>query len=140
MRTKVLIIAVALVAVAIPSGIAFAEKFRTRVTAHVTDDQEEIFGVVRSREIACEKGREVRLYGPEFDNQKPKRGAQEFRRLDEDTTNRFGEYRFSRNFIVLKGGYGGFQPGDYFVRAIRKDFPGDVCRRDDSPIVTIFSD
>jgi hypothetical protein len=135
MRKRLLIALAAIVVVAIPA-VAFAEKFNTRITIHADNEQNRIFGVVRSPEIACEKRREVRLYGPEGAR---KRG-QEFRRYAVTLTNRFGEYHFDGGLTQSKGGNGGFiflPPGDYYTRALRKDFPGDVCRRDDSRVVTL---
>ena len=147
MRAKVLI-TFAVVLLALPA-IALAERYSTRITAHVTDGQDSIFGQVRAAIFACEKRREVRLYGPPIENGPAsktvtKRG-QEFHRYGIKLTNRFGDYRFDDIFDsdygnnnFKRGGGGGFFPGgDYFTRALRKDFPGDVCRRDDSPIVSI---
>ena len=103
----------------------------------MSDDQSQIFGVVRSADFACEKRREVRLYGP--DNSPTKGDAKRgdgFRRYDIELTNRFGEYRFGGGFIFKRGA--SFLPdGEYFVRALRKDFPDVVCQRDDSPHVFI---
>jgi hypothetical protein len=146
MRTK-LLITFAAVLLALPA-IALAQRYRTNITAHVTDGQDSIFGEVRSKIFACEKRREVRLYGPPFENgvegKRVTKGGQEFRRYGIKLTNRFGDYRFDSIFDAdyggspLKRGNGGFfLDGDYFTRARRKDFPGDACRRDDSPIVSI---
>ena len=134
MRKRLLITLAAIVVVAIPA-VAVAEKFNTTITAHVNDDQNQIFGVVRSSDFACEKRREVRLYGP--DRGVRKRG-QDFRRYGLVLTNRFGEYHFGGGFATKRGGNSVFlPPGEYFTRALRKDFPGDVCRRDNSPHVFI---
>jgi hypothetical protein len=135
MRKKVLIVIAALVVVALPASIAVGERYKTKITAQANDDQDEIFGVVRSAIFACEKRREVRLYGPEFS---PKRRGDNFVRFDETKTNRFGEYSFEGFSSKQRGGF--LPPGDYFTRALRKDFPGDVCRRADSDTVTIFPD
>ena len=129
MRKKVLVALLALVVVGVPASIAIAEKVTTHITAATNDDQDEIFGVVRAKSFACEKRREVRLYGPRF-FVVGKRG-QQFQRYFETKTNRFGEYRFDIDFGK------GAPPGDYFVRALRKDFPNYVCRTADSPIVSI---
>src|SRR5688572_10119121 len=122
MRAKVLI-TFAAVLLAVPA-IALAERYGTRITAHVTDGQDSIFGEVRAAIFACEKRREVRLYGPPFDNA-PKRvskGGQEFQRYGIKLTNRFGDYRFNGIFDAdypdksKGGGGGGFFPGgDYFT-------------------------
>jgi hypothetical protein len=143
MRARILIIFAALV-LALPA-IALAQRFGTTITIHVTDGQDSIFGEVRSKIFACEKRREVRLYGPSIENGQGKtvtKGGQEFRRHGIKLSNRFGDYRFNGIFDVDYGknkrGLGGFfPPGDYFTRAMRKDFPGQVCRRDDSRVVTI---
>jgi hypothetical protein len=140
---KGFLIGVGLVGLLAIPAIAFAVKFNTNVSAHVNDDEDQIFGVVRSSDFACEKRRDVRLYGPDHSiingNGSAKGNGDSFRRIDEQPTNRFGEYRFGGdNGIFLKGR--GFPPGEYFVRALRKDFPGAVCRRDDSPHVFIEHD
>ena len=143
MRARTLI-TLAVVLLALPA-IALAERYGTRITIHVTDGQDSIFGEVRSAIFACEKRREVRLYGPPFDNRAKTvtKGGQEFERHGIKLTNRFGDYRWDGIFDADYGnkrGNGGFFPeGDYFVRAMRKDFPGEVCRRDDSGVVTILA-
>src|SRR5688500_7031033 len=147
MRTRILI-TFAVVLLAVPA-IALAERYATRITIHVTDGQDSIFGEVRSKIFACEKRREVRLYGPPFENGGAKtvtKGGQEFERYGIKLTNRFGDYRFDGMFDSDYGnkrginGGGFFQGGDYFTRAMRKDFPDEVCRRDDSGVVTIIED
>jgi len=133
---KRILLALAAAAVLSLPAAALATKFNTHVSANTAPDQDRIYGVVQSGDFACEKRREVRLYGPDFSG---KRGAQGFRRYGETKTNRFGEYAFSAFFTITKQGNGGFPQGEYFVRALRKDFPDDVCRRADSNSVFIIN-
>lgn len=144
MRKKLLIMLTATVLVGVPA-VGLAEKFKTRITiqTHEQEYETRIFGVVRSPEIACEKRREVRLFGPDKGIFKGEGDQHEyFRRYALTQTNRFGEYEFEGHSFSPKGENGShyLPPGDYFTRALRKDFPGDVCRRDDSQIVTISHD
>ena len=106
---------------AIPA-IAFAVKFNTNVSARVNDDQDQIFGVVRSSDFACEKRRDVRLYGPDnsiINGSGKGNGDYPASRRSRPTASA----NTASGAAAASSEGEGLHPGEYFVRALRKDFP-----------------
>jgi hypothetical protein len=98
---------------------------------------QEIFGSVESPAAKCERNRTIILfYNPSNDT---KRGFS-FSAVASTTTDTKGEYLFDENNVDKnEAGKRGssFPPGDYFARVTKAQRGNDVCRRDDSRVITL---
>lgn len=131
-------IATVLGAAAIPAT-ATADKLPDVVSIHADQYHcctEEIFGSVESPAAKCERNRTIILFhNPSSDM--AKRGFS-FNVFATTTTDSKGEYLFDEGNVDNKlVPSSDFPPGDYFARVRRARRGGDVCRRDDSRVITL---
>ena len=142
MIKRLAFIATLLAMAAIPAT-ATAEKLPDVVS--IKADQyfcctEEIFGSVESPAAKCERNRTIIL----FHNPSSEEGKRGFKRgvgfnvFATTTTDSKGEYLFDEGDVDNKlVPSSDFPPGDYFARVRRARRGGDVCRRDDSRVITL---
>jgi len=139
--TKRLMLMASLLGMAAIPATATADKLPDVVS--IKADQyncctQEIFGSVESPAAKCERNRTIILfYNPS--NEMKRRGFG-FSAVASTTTDTKGEYLFDENNVdkneAEKRG-SSFPEGDYFARVRRAQRGNDVCRKDDSRVITL---